>query len=55
MLKYSAVWAGLRTAGFVPKERAGTEGLRDSDVTRCAFQEGSRLLFGVGWKEGQKG
>ena len=38
MLEDRTVWVKLRRDGFVPKQRADTEGLRGSDMARCAFQ-----------------
>lgn len=37
MLRGSTVWARLRSAGFLPKEKEGIEGLGGSDMTRFAF------------------
>lgn len=37
VLRGSTVWARLRSAGFLPKEKEGIEGLGGSDMTRFAF------------------
>lgn len=53
MLKDKAVWVRLRRAGFVPKRREDTEGLRHGQGVY--FEKGPWLLFGQWQKEGQSG